>query len=1048
MGKPIVKYLDPVSGNYEYATIVDVGDLSKLNTRLKGTLVDAINSILEDGLVGGGGDEVPQFVIDQINNIRSTIDSLKDGTFEIVEWGSVNDYYNNKFEAIVEDINQYNREQIDYTLIEAQKIADEAMAEYTQKVADSEARFDQATQTLDSATQTLSSKAQELEMANINYSELTTVVDEIDNYIETNIKSIDFDNFNAMTSDYQTLVTQTAEEFGLEASEATLSYLSGRVTDAHARLSVQANLISSKVSYDEFQYIPLQEFDYAENYLKHTMDFSKDWTRDNTASFISNEVLFHGKVVQFDDNSGNMWSNSDDLVVGETYTISVYVNVQLNSNPNYKDKFSPTNRSYNPDELNIRVGTQSLSEEIYEDLSGINGWFRVYATFVAESKNTKVEFSFDGLNFNQYTGYLALPKLEKDVRVTPWQPHTEDEYATLLSQKSIIRQYGDRVESYSRQTQQLEESFIESTSSFEQMAEGFRLNTEAVEQFSQDVEGYEESVRLYGSEVALLNESISFKVWEDDFKEMVQDINIDNRNRVLNSDFIRNNIDPNTRRLVVENWTLQDGWGLKFIGDAIFLNRKRTGVANVSTSTATSDYFMARTSERIMFSFDLEYSGLDNDTIFALELFDVNNNRLLKKDFNLIDLTETIKDGYNRYSGYYNISTNGVQKARAVLQLPKNGDVSFSKVSVQNGSIGQTDWMPAPEDSWIIQSKLQSEIQVNKDAINLITEDERIDALTGMLIKRDGKYTVSPEAIISQVTRSELGEDALVTGTQFKQTADGWEQRLVSKDGIIQDINASEEELKIGFNKVRVEGHLLADILSTEALDVTRGFRLTDGTNTILYADSEGQVRMSVSSLDIGGLTPATTKDIEQIELTPGPQGERGNDGDDGVGISSIKEFYLTTDKRTNVVRTVGDWGENYIPISEDKPYVWSYTRTVYTNNDVEYTIPIMIGHYGKDGSQGPQGVPGEKGLDGKTTYTWIQYADDIDGNEMSNSPIGKEYIGIATNKLDPVESKDQTQYVWTKFVGQDGSHGTDGDDGVTTYTWIRYIQKIVMVVR
>ena len=86
-----------------------------------------------------------------------------------------------------------------------------------------------------------------------------------------------------------------------------------------------------------------------------------------------------------------------------------------------------------------------------------------------------------------------------------------------------------------------------------------------------------------------------------------------------------------------------------------------------------------------------------------------------------------------------------------------------------------------------------------------------------------------------------------------------------------------------------------------------------------------------------------------------------------------------------------------------------------------------------KLGEQGPQGVPGAAGT---TYYTWIKYADTAAGAGMSDSPDGKTYIGLATNKTSSTESSNAADYVWSLFKGSDGVNGTDG---TTTYTWVKY---------
>lgn len=79
------------------------------------------------------------------------------------------------------------------------------------------------------------------------------------------------------------------------------------------------------------------------------------------------------------------------------------------------------------------------------------------------------------------------------------------------------------------------------------------------------------------------------------------------------------------------------------------------------------------------------------------------------------------------------------------------------------------------------------------------------------------------------------------------------------------------------------------------------------------------------------------------------------------------------------------------------------------------------------------EGIPGKPGADGKTYYTWVRYADDASGNGMSDSPNGKYYIGFAYNKEVPTESSNPTDYQWSKYKGDDGQDGV-GIESITKY--------------
>ena len=77
--------------------------------------------------------------------------------------------------------------------------------------------------------------------------------------------------------------------------------------------------------------------------------------------------------------------------------------------------------------------------------------------------------------------------------------------------------------------------------------------------------------------------------------------------------------------------------------------------------------------------------------------------------------------------------------------------------------------------------------------------------------------------------------------------------------------------------------------------------------------------------------------------------------------------------------------------------------------------------------------------------YTWIKYADDEKGANMSDNPVGKDYVGIAYNKKTLKESEKPEDYTWSKTKGEQGDKGENGvegpkgDSGRTTYFHIKY---------
>lgn len=76
-----------------------------------------------------------------------------------------------------------------------------------------------------------------------------------------------------------------------------------------------------------------------------------------------------------------------------------------------------------------------------------------------------------------------------------------------------------------------------------------------------------------------------------------------------------------------------------------------------------------------------------------------------------------------------------------------------------------------------------------------------------------------------------------------------------------------------------------------------------------------------------------------------------------------------------------------------------------------------------------------EKIAKNRNFYTWTAFADDENGTGISANAYGKDYLGIATNRLaKEADLSDPTQYTWVKIKGEQGIPGTAGKDGQMLY--------------
>ena len=179
---------------------------------------------------------------------------------------------------------------------------------------------------------------------------------------------------------------------------------------------------------------------------------------------------------------------------------------------------------------------------------------------------------------------------------------------------------------------------------------------------------------------------------------------------------------------------------------------------------------------------------------------------------------------------------------------------------------------------------------------------------------------------------------------------------------------------------------------------------------------------------------------------------EIASKGDKGDGYTQMGQF--KTGMVVPKMGVVSMGGGSYVAkASTTNPPLWCWTDNAgnrFTFNDggyvltgevntAEYDVLAEPGRDGTDGINGTDGVPGTPGKDGKTYYTWIRYADDAQGNGISNDPTGKAYIGLAYNKETAVESDNPSDYKWSDIKGEPGVPGAVGADGKTYYTWIAY---------
>ena len=82
-------------------------------------------------------------------------------------------------------------------------------------------------------------------------------------------------------------------------------------------------------------------------------------------------------------------------------------------------------------------------------------------------------------------------------------------------------------------------------------------------------------------------------------------------------------------------------------------------------------------------------------------------------------------------------------------------------------------------------------------------------------------------------------------------------------------------------------------------------------------------------------------------------QGDKGDKGDNGRGIERVEAFYRLTEKNIAPSLRESGWTNTAPQPTKEWPWLWHCELTRYTNGDTTETAVRLIGHYGKDGTNG-----------------------------------------------------------------------------------------------
>lgn len=203
----------------------------------------------------------------------------------------------------------------------------------------------------------------------------------------------------------------------------------------------------------------------------------------------------------------------------------------------------------------------------------------------------------------------------------------------------------------------------------------------------------------------------------------------------------------------------------------------------------------------------------------------------------------------------------------------------------------------------------------------------------------------------------------------------------------------------------------------------------------------------------------------------------QGDKGDSGRGVSRMRAFYMLTTERNAPQPDTSGWTEAAQQPTKERPWLWSYERSEYTDGTADQTTVRLIGHYGKDGTNGTSiraqysadaqtwhddfaagdvwmrtgngttwggalRVVGESGADGKSPVY------DFAASSQLATASGTTAPTIRGTWQDAPPTLQEGEVLWYRLTAANGKitygrlsgeKGKPGNEGKTSYTHIAY---------
>lgn len=332
----------------------------------------------------------------------------------------------------------------------------------------------------------------------------------------------------------------------------------------------------------------------------------------------------------------------------------------------------------------------------------------------------------------------------------------------------------------------------------------------------------------------------------------------------------------------------------------------------------------------------------------------------------------------------------------------------------------------------------------NAEAIGLVYEEDGEQvAIIGV---QDGVPYIKGRHVV-------LDGDTIVDG-EFTVT-----ESMIAPEAIIERLKATGIDAEdVNIINLNVENIAGGD------LELSRGFRITQNGQPVIDVNaSTGEVVANFSSLKVNFQDVATKQDVEEIELTEGPQGpegktayeiaveegftgseqewldslkgekgqdgQDGSDGSDGVGVVSSTVSYQT--HTSGKTAPTGEWSTEVLEADQGE-YLWVKTTTKYSDGESIDTYAVSYNAKdGQDGSQGPKGEDGTGITSHQVRYQLSTSGSTVPtGSWLQDPPPAEKGKYMWTRTIISYSDGSSSTAYSTSYFANDGEQGPEGPEG------------------